>query len=247
MDHIFGARTPVVEVEGFSGPFDLLLRLIERGQLDVLAISLAAVADQYLDELTRLQLRDPEHLSAFLVVAAKLLLIKSTLLLPTRPRGAEKSEEAEDPTDLTERLREFRRCRAAADALGDRLDAELRSYPHVPPPYRPGPRPPPEPLDPALLRDAYRRAVRRSAAAPVPVPLGEAPYSVADALAALRDRLSRLDAIRFADLVTPDTQRSRAIATFLAVLEATRLGVVTVAQEERFGEITIRKREVPRP
>lgn len=230
-----------VEVEGFSGPFDLLLGLIERGKLDVLAISLAAVADQYLDRLTRLQLRDPEHLSAFLVVAAKLLLIKSTLLLPTRPRNADAASEAEDPTDLTERLREYQRYRAAAGTLDRRLDAALRSYPHAPPVYRPGKPLAPERLDPGLLPEAYRRAARRGSQAPAPAPLAVAPYSVADALAAIRDGFARESTLRFADLLTPAADRSRAIATFLAILELVRLGGATVAQEERFGEIVVKK------
>ncbi|HEX5414552.1 MAG TPA: segregation/condensation protein A, partial [Chloroflexota bacterium] len=92
-----GTGQPVVEVEGFSGPFDLLLRLVERRELDLLTISLAEVAEQYLDRLAEANLRDPEHLSAFLIVAAKLLLIKSSLVLPASPRPAP-DEPATDPT-----------------------------------------------------------------------------------------------------------------------------------------------------
>ena len=71
---MIGIVHPSVDVEGFSGPFDLLARLIERRELDVMAISLAAVTDQYLEHLSAARQRDPEHLSAFLVVAAKLVL-----------------------------------------------------------------------------------------------------------------------------------------------------------------------------
>lgn len=239
---------PVVEVEGFSGPFDLLLRLIERGQLDVLAISLAAVADQYLEQLSTLRLRDPEHLSAFLVVAAKLLLIKSSRLLPVAPRGAPRSDD-DDPTDLTERLRGYQRYRAAADTLRERLERGLRSYPHLAPPYQPVARPAPAPLNPELLRQALRRVHERQRPAPEPKPLGEAPYSVAKALTAIRDLLRQLDQIRFGDLVPVEAPRSRLVATFLAVLEVARLGVVSVDQDDRFGPITLRRRapdEAPR-
>lgn len=245
---MFHANAPPVDVEGFSGPFDLLLRLIERGQLDVLAMSLATIADQYLERLTTIRRRDPEHLSAFLVVAAKLLLIKSTLLLPAPPRHEAPPVAPDDPTDLTERLREYQRCRAAAEALRSRLDADRRSYPHLPPPYQPGPRPAPPPLDPSSLPEAYQRArARRPPEPPPPTSLAEAPYSVADALETLREILARHDWIRFGDLAAPDVDRSRAIATFLAVLEATRLGLARVEQEERFGEIVIRRDERPGP
>lgn len=237
---IFTTRAPVVDVEGFSGPFDLLLRLIERGQLDVLTISLAAVTDKYLALLTDLELRDPEHLSAFLVVAAKLILIKSTLLLPTRPKGAALPE-PDDPTDLTARLREYQRYRGAADALSERLDSGLRSYPHLPPPYRPGPRPSPERLDPRSLRAAYRRALARKRDEPEERPLKEAPYSVADAVSAIHQVLGGREVVRFADLLSPQDARSRFIATFLAVLEVARLGSATIVQEEKFGDIVLRR------
>src|SRR5919109_5153241 len=86
----YTVRLPV-----FEGPLDLLLRLIEREELDITAISLAQVADQYLAHVRAMETSDPAALSAFLVIAAKLLLIKSRALLP-RPAVPHNADETLD-------------------------------------------------------------------------------------------------------------------------------------------------------
>lgn len=233
------APAPIV-IEGFTGPFELLARLIERRELDVLTISLAEVTDQYLDHLATLRLRDPEHLTAFLVVAAKLLLIKSSLLLPTRARPTTDESGPADPTDLTARLREYQKFRLAAQWLGTREDADLRSYSRPPVPYRPAHPRRTEPLDPLLVREAFRRALARPKAEPAPVPLASEPrLSVGEALALLRAALGERPSIRFEDLLGADAPRHVRVALFLAVLEARRLGIVEVAQDAAFGEIAV--------
>src|SRR5512139_1228723 len=83
--------TPVYE-----GPLDLLLHLIERAELDITKLSLAKVTDQYLEHLRSMQERRAEEVSAFLVIAARLLQIKSEVLLP-RPPTREPGEE--DPSE----------------------------------------------------------------------------------------------------------------------------------------------------
>ena len=226
-----------VAVDGFTGPFDLLLRLVERRELNLLAISLAEVAEQYLDGLEAANLRDPEHLTAFLIVAAKLLLIKSSLVLPTAPRPAAE-EPPVDPTDLTERLRIYQQFQKAAGWLGDRDEANLRSYPRAPQPYRP-PERPPEPLSPLLLRDALLAALRRPKppiAEPVQV---ESRLSVAEVVVSLRALLASDKPIALSDLVASSPSPQRYVATFLAILEVVRLGLASASQDQRFGEIVL--------
>ncbi|MGH2461627.1 MAG: segregation and condensation protein A [Chloroflexota bacterium] len=238
------ASHPLVEVEGFTGPLDLLARLIERRELDVLTISLAAVTEQYLDHLARLQLRDPEHLSAFLVVAAKLLLIKSSLLLPKSPRRATNGDVAPDPTDLTVRLQEYQKYRQAGRWLAARDAAGSRSYVRPPVTYRPAVAIRPDPIDPALLQAAMIRALRRPKAEPDPTPVAVEPrLSVADALGLLQGALDRFATVRFADLLTDRADRGRYVALFLAILEAIRQGQIAVTQDGRFGEIEITRNE----
>src|SRR5581483_9141541 len=111
----------------FDGPLDLLLHLIERRELDITTVSLAEVADRYLSHVRAMEDVDPYGLAEFIAVAAKLLLIKSMVLLPRPERGPE-AEDVDDPTDLTERLREYQLIKQAATALKEREDAGLRSY-----------------------------------------------------------------------------------------------------------------------
>src|SRR5579885_778604 len=212
-------RQPSVEVEGFSGPFDLLARLIERRELDVLTISLAAVTEQYLDHLAAARLRDPEHLSAFLVVAAKLLLIKSSLLLPTGPRSSSGEDRSPDPTDLTERLREYQAYRQAGEWLARRDESGLRSHVRPPVVYRPTVVARPPSQDPFLLREAMARALSRPKPEPDPIPMAVEPrLSVADALTILRTALERAATVRFSELLANPTDRGHRVAIFLALL-----------------------------
>ncbi|HVB97576.1 MAG TPA: ScpA family protein [Chloroflexota bacterium] len=240
---------PTVEIDGFSGPFDLLVRLVERRELDVVAISLAAVTEQYLEQLALVQLRDPEHLSAFLVVATKLLLIKSTVLLPVQTRAASNSDAELDPTDLTERLRIYGSFRKASQSLSVREAAGLRSYPSLPRSYRPASAPVPTRLDLAELQAAYLRAVSRKVAEPAPVPLNSEPrVTVAEMFAALETALSHGSRVVLGELIGAGAPRQRFVAAFLALLEAVRLGVVRASQESRFGEIALfRAAETDRP
>jgi segregation and condensation protein A len=236
---LLGQAHPVVAIEGFSGPFDLLLRLIERKELDILAISLFEVTEQYLQILTDASLRDPEHLSAFLVVAAKLLLIKSMLLLPGRSRPAATTEVELDPTDLTERLRRYQQFRVVANFLGERHDSGLRGYPRPPAEYRPERARPTVQLPAVLLAEAFRAALARPKAEAQTTLPADPRLTLADALAAVRVALNQFASIKFEWLIGPEATKQRYVATFLAVLELIRLGVATAAQNDRFGDITL--------
>jgi len=123
----YKVTTPVYE-----GPFDLLLQLIERAELDITKLALALVTDQYLAYLRNLQERAAEDVSAFLVIAAKLLQIKSEALLP-RPPAREAGEE--DPADaLARQLLAYKRYKEIAQTLQAREAAGLRTYLRLAPP-----------------------------------------------------------------------------------------------------------------
>src|SRR5215470_4597333 len=99
-----------VQLPSFEGPLDLLLRLIEREELDITTIALAQVADEYLAQVRAVEARDPAALSAFLVMAAKLLLIKSRALLPrANAAPAAADEPADEGEELARQLREYQR------------------------------------------------------------------------------------------------------------------------------------------
>jgi segregation and condensation protein A len=221
----------------FDGPLDLLLQLTERRELDITTVSLARVADLYLAHVRSLEAIDPYDLADFIAVAAKLLLIKSTILLPRPPRAVE-VEDVDDPTDLTERLREYQAIKQAAVALREREDAGLRSYPRlVPLP------PPPAPLrrEAGAPADLVRALERIARLAILPLPPGEVarePFSISDLMAALRARTGRGERLSFLAQLSSGS-RAEVVATFLAVLELLRLGEIEARQDERFGDIMI--------
>jgi len=249
----YQVRLPV-----FEGPLDLLLQLIERRRLDVTTVSLALVTDQYLEHLRSGAGVDLEQLSGFVVVAAKLLLIKSQALLPQpeRPRADGADSEPEDPTDLTERLREYEAIRRAAWHLRGREDADLRSYPHVPPasllallrdgggqaetevePLRSnGHQNGGATLAPRGLLAAFRRVASRRQDEPVAVE--REVWTVAEALGWVLRMVRAGSGSSFRRLVA-GLSRSRLVAAFLALLELHRQGQVGAHQPEPYADIEL--------
>ena len=119
--------TPVYE-----GPLDLLLQLIEQAELDITKLAIAEVTDQYLSHIRNMPDQEPEQVSAFLVIAAKLLQIKSEALLP-RPPVREEGEE--DPGEaLARQLLAYKRYKEIANTLEQREADGLRSFLRLAPP-----------------------------------------------------------------------------------------------------------------
>ena len=91
-DHTIGASYPVT-LPAYEGPLDLLLQLIEKEELDISEISLLSVTDQYLQTIEHLQEIEPGALADFLVIASKLLYLKSVRLLPKPQPPLDEDEE----------------------------------------------------------------------------------------------------------------------------------------------------------
>ena len=134
-DHTLGSAYPVT-LPVFEGPLDLLLHLIEREELDISEISLLAVTDQYLQTLEHLEEIEPGALTDFLVIASRLLLIKSRSLLPQVKDEGGEEEDAGD--GLIRRLIEYRQFKQAAASLKQREDLRVRAYVRLTPPTESG-------------------------------------------------------------------------------------------------------------
>ena len=103
----------------FQGPLDLLLQMIERRELPITEISLARIADEYVVYIEQLEEVHPAELADFLVVAARLLLIKSYALLPTPPVAITEAEEEQDTAEqLLSQLREYKRIKVLNHTAG---------------------------------------------------------------------------------------------------------------------------------
>ena len=111
-----------VKLEAFDGPLDLLLHLIEKNKIDIFDIPIVEITEQYMDYVSKMETKDMDVMSDFLVMAATLLKIKSKMLLPAPP--AEEGEEEDPRAELVERLLQYKLYKYASYELKDRqLDA----------------------------------------------------------------------------------------------------------------------------
>jgi segregation and condensation protein A len=227
----------------FEGPLDLLLQLIEHRELDITRVSLGAVADQYLDLITSPGAIELSALADYLVIAAKLILIKSRLLLPQPESVAPEAEE--DLGDaLARQLREYKLFKKAAAFLRERQQKGLRAFPRFAPPPRP--QPAPRRLDgvtPEDLVNALQRALRIRPSLPqgtLNVPLSVSIDQQIQVILSLAARGVRLS---FNQLLARAATRVEIIVTFLAVLELIKRRQIYARQEQLFGDIQLVQRE----
>lgn len=245
-----------VTTQMYSGPFDLLLQLVSRQKVDIGSISISEVAEQYLAEVERLEALDLDVASDFLLVAATLLEIKAASLVPDeKPKKQEEDEEDLEELAgldgeslrevLIQRLIAYKQFKGAAAALGARMEAEARMHPRVA-----GPDPEfvglmPDYLSGITLRglavicadlDGKRQTFLLEAehVAPHRIPLELTVASV--------DRVTMAHPkTTFRELLDGDATTEQIVATFLAMLELTKRGSLTLTQDENFGTITIER------
>src|SRR3954452_20153364 len=191
-----------VRLEVFEGPLDLLLKLIERKQLEISKVALAEVAGGFLSYLASHPDMPPGPLAAFVWIASKLLWIKSQALLP-RPPIVRTEDDEEDPGDeLVRRLEAYKRVQDAAKWLRSREAEGLRSYERpapleIPKPPRPGPEELGTGLDGVTLARLVRMVQKRmQLAMPATPAAGTATrghtITVAEKVSHLRKRLAAL-------------------------------------------------------
>lgn len=250
-----------VSTQVYSGPFDLLLQLVTRQKVDIGAISISEVAEQYLAEAERIEALDLDVASDFLLVAATLLDIKAASLVPQEApsKTVDDDEDDEDLEALSaldgdalrevliQRLIAYKQFKGAAAALGARMQAESRMHPRVA-----GPDPEflglmPDYLAGITLRglavicadlDGKRQTFLLEAehVAPHRVPL--------DLTVASVDRFTMAhQTCTFRELVDGDATTEQLVVTFLAMLELAKRGSLTLSQDEIFGTIQINRVE----
>ena len=231
----------------YEGPFDLLLHLILRQEVDLWEVSLAAIVDEYLAELDRLETVDLEIATEFLLIAATLIELKTRRLLPN-PEDLELDEELlrfEERDLLLARLLECKTFKDAAAAITALMRVEDRSVARRAGPEEPFRSMVPDPLERVRLvslRDAARRALE----AP-PEPRVEADHiapiraSVAEAITTVLDRLPENRVVSFRDLTRDAADRLEVIVRFLAVLELYKQGVVDLEQVATFADLSVRR------
>jgi segregation and condensation protein A len=236
-------ETYQVRLPAFEGPLDLLLQLIEREKLDISSISLAQVADQFLAYVRELEQIDADTLADFLVVASRLVWIKSHLLLPQSSRPGD-DEQEEDPAEaLARQLREYKRFKDAALALRSIEETGYHTYLRA--------APPPE-LERRLEADssALVELLAAAQATLAAVTTGLAPESldgmvvpfaltIHDQIGLIRRVTAGSQGVSFQSLLLRAHHRMEVIVTLLAVLELIKRRQIEVTQDQPFGDIMI--------
>jgi segregation and condensation protein A len=230
-----------LRVGSFEGPFDLLLHLCRTNEIDLAALPVRAITDQYLAHLEAMDFRDLETAGAYLVMAATLIYLKSKLLVPPD----EDDEQLDDEglalkQELEDRLREYARVKAQGAWLAAREAEMARIW------GRPGATLPDveelplEDLSVDWLERAMKRLIEEQKRAR-PRDVEPNPPSVlermTEILSVLRDTWSLL----FSSLAGGERKRSDVVVTLLAVLELVRQGRIKTQQTELFGEIVIER------
>lgn len=228
-----------IKLPEFEGPLDLLLYLIEREELDITRVSLAKVTGAYLEYIHILGQLQVDQVADFLVIASRLLLIKSEALLPRPPEP--KSDEEEDVGDeLVKQLLLYKQYKESARQLGDREAEGLHTYIRVAPPPKIEAK-----LDLSNITvDMLIKAVRNVLEVEPPGPLVDTvvkPFTLT-----IRDQMNLIERmlryrpnISFKRMLRRARDRVEIIVTFLAVLELLRRRKVEVVQEQLFGDIVI--------
>ena len=228
-----------IKVQQFEGPLDLLLRLIEDKKLEITNVSLSAVTEQYLQVLHRGAQRQiaAHELADFLVIAARLLLIKSRALLPF----LEWEEDEEE--DLSAQLKIYKEYLEASKVIqamiGKKRFAFSREKLLTLEPI--GFQPPPN-LTPSRLGSVFTHIISALASTlAMPTDVVQKTISIQEKIQEIRMRIYRQASSKFSDILREAKDKTEVIVSFLALLELIKQRTILVKQENIFEDIMIEK------
>jgi segregation and condensation protein A len=232
-----------IELPDYQGPLDLLLFLIDKDELDIYDIPISRITDQYLKYLDIIQQLSLDNAGEFLVMAATLIKIKSSLLLPVQPTD-EDSDEEDPRAELVRRLLEYRRYKDMASNLSDMekdrslLHTRDSRYPFLGE-NREAPQLKLGMFDLLLaLSDVYERVTSEAVHT-----VHRVVYTVEEKVKLIHARLCKSRTLRFDELFDEDTIKMEVVVTFMAILELTRQQLISLMQTEPMGMIWVKVRE----
>jgi segregation and condensation protein A len=236
----------------YEGPLDLLLELVEKNKIDIYDIPISLLADQYLEAISLFTHRDMNSMSEFILTGAHLLEIKSRMLLPRKEK--ELPDDETDPRrELAERLAEYRRFKQAAAMLRELGEYGGMEY------YKGAETGAAAFLQPdrgavisavlggvtvAALYKAFLDTLARRELSVDRVRGGfgsitKDTYTVSEKIFWIKALLKEKKQVVFSGLFSETAGKAEIIVTFLALLELLKQNVLSVTQNEEFGEISI--------
>lgn len=243
MDNLLGRQLNyTVHTPVYDGPLDLLLNLIEHAELDITSVSLATVTNEYLAYINSLEQANPDEISAFLVIAAKLLQIKSEALLP-RPPARERGEE-DLGRSLVDQLKLYKRYKEIGAWMHERQEADLRTYLRIAPPPKVEPK-----LDLSnltlekLVAAAEEAFSKERDKKPLGLMIAAPRITIREKIDLIAKLMKEVERATFSTLLNQGASRLEVVVTFLAMLELVKRYRIHAHQDGLFGEIEINRME----
>lgn len=238
-----------IHLQVFEGPLDLLLFLIRKNEIEIYDIPIQTVTDQYLDIIRGMERLSLEIAGEFFVMAATLMQIKSRMLLPRdeqAPDGGEEEEEVDPRWELVQQLIEYKKFKEAAGSLRDLIAQAQDLLPRYYETAR-------EPLDKPLLPtdrielwNVFNQVLRRLAEKMTIGQIHGETITVSDRMAHLLLLLETRPRFTFSSLFDGQSDSLlNIVATFLAILELTRLEKIVISQSADFEDILCEARAGP--
>ncbi len=241
-----------IQVDLFQSPLELLDHLLDTDKVALDELSIASITDQYLMIIKKMSFYDMDLVSSFLLMAATLIQIKSSLLLPMQKTKTESDSEFDPSSELIFQLLRYRRCRMIALQLKERHELYAMSY------YKPEELPQHlginkkikrQKLNPDRFAEAVDAIVSRNSArfqsskSTMEQILQREIISVNSCMDIVLDKLINKSQFFFYEVFTPDQSKETVIAGFLAILELLRRNRITVQQRTIFAPIYIEVKE----
>ena len=232
----------LIKLDKFQGPLGLLLELIEKEELDITKVSLAKIADQYIDYIKKSKTIDPEKTADFLVIAAKLLFIKSKALLPYL--YSEEDEEIEELESQLRMYKEFLEAMKKVEGMFDRKKIMFaREFNKKNILSNIGLFFPPKKLDDKVLNKVFKEIISQ-----IKIKEDKLVEKKIEDKIKIEDRISAIHhlvlakiKISFNKIFAGSKSKTETIVNFLAMLELIKQRDVSADQDKLFSEIVINK------
>lgn len=236
-----------IRLPAFEGPLDLLLYLIRRSEVDIYDIPIQKVTSQYIEVLRSMEQLDLEIAGEFFVMASTLMYIKSRMLLPVKDQGENEdveNDEVDPRWELVQQLLEYRKFKeAAADIENLILNSNDLIARIGPKEAREAIERPLKPVDRVDLWNTFNQVLRRLSERIHTGEINAEQVTVSDRMEYVLAQAKHQSRFHFSNLFESTTTISTIVATFLAVLELTRLGKIRIQQDRAFADILCEEAE----
>jgi segregation and condensation protein A len=223
-----------VQTTHFSGPLDLLLSLVAEKKMSITELALAEVTEQYVHSIDVLEEKDPDELADFLVIATKLLLLKSKSLLP------QFFPEEEDGPSLAEQLKLYKAFVDASKEIHDIWENSNKTYFRIEPTRRPTEFVPPGNFVEDKMHACMVQLVHRLAPLkPLPQVKIDKTVSIKERISHMKIMLKKVKQVRFAEMLGESANKTEIIVGFLAILELVKQQAVSLKQSDAFDDILV--------